>query len=67
MERKQLNFFVNKYCKIILSNGFTYCGILKEVNETTLVFEDRFEGLKIFDLTIITGIGQAGEKYGRMG
>jgi len=66
LEKKQLDLFLNKNCKIILSNGFSYSGILKEVSETTIVFEDRFEGLKIFDLNIISGIGQTGGKHGRM-
>lgn len=65
IEKKQLDLFLNKNCKIILSNGFSYSGILKEVSETTLVFEDRFEGLMIFDLSIIRSIGQVGEKHDR--
>ncbi|RJQ16849.1 hypothetical protein C4573_02175 [Candidatus Woesearchaeota archaeon] len=65
MEREDLTYFVNKYCNIILENGFTYTGILKKINDNTIVFDDRFQGLKIFDLSIITGIGEAGEKNDR--
>lgn len=65
MEREDLTYFLNKYCTIILENGFTYTGILKKINDNSIVFDDRFQGIKIFDLNIITGIGEAGEKNGR--
>lgn len=58
IEKKQLKLFVGRSCKIILSNGFSYCGILKNISETSITFEDRFDGLKIFDTSIIKSIGE---------
>lgn len=58
IEKKDLEIFVNKYCKLILSNGFSYCGMLMHISETSITFEDRFDGLKIFDISIIKSIGE---------
>ena len=58
VERKQLELFIGRYCKLILSNGFSYCGILKHISETSVTFDDRFDGLKIFDVSIIKSIGE---------
>jgi len=58
VEKKQLELFINKYCKLILSNGFSYCGLLKSISETSITFEDRFDGLKIIDINYIKSIGE---------
>lgn len=58
MRKEELELFKDKYCKLILSNGFGYCGYIKQITEETLFFEDRFDGLKIFDISIIKSIGE---------
>ncbi len=58
IEKRQLELFVNKRCKLILSNGFSYCGTLKHISETSVTFEDRFDGLKIIDISYIKSIGE---------
>lgn len=63
IEKDELNLFINQQCKIILSNGFTYTGILRKINNSSILFEDRFDGLKILDISIIKGIGQLGGKH----
>ena len=67
IEKEDLMYFLDKYCMLILENGFTYSGILKKINEESIVFDDRFQGIKLFDLSIIKSVGQAGEQHGRMG
>ena len=58
MRRKELEIFANDFCKIILSNGFGYSGTIKKINDNSVYFQDRFEGLKIIDMDIIKSIGK---------
>ena len=54
---EQITPFKGMYCKIILSNGFAYCGVLKEISDSTVLFEDRYDGKKLIDISIIRSIG----------
>lgn len=58
IEKEELELFINKYCRIILNNGYSYAGYLRKVTLASIVFEDRFDGLKVFDTSIITSIGE---------
>ena len=57
IEKKQLKLFVGKFCKLILNNGFSYIGYLREVGETSIKFDDRFDGIYFFDISFIKSIG----------
>ncbi len=65
IEKEELKIFLSKYCTISLDNGFFYSGTLKKINEHSVVFDDRYDGHKVISISIITGIGQAGEKHDR--
>ena len=58
MKREQLEFFNKKDCKILLSNGFFYQGIVKSIELESITFEDRFNGLMIIDLDSIKIISE---------
>ena len=56
IEKQHLEIFVNKFCKLTLNNGFSYIGTLKEVSETSITFDDRFDGISIFDTRFVKSI-----------
>jgi len=56
IEKEELEVFVNKFCKLILSNGFNYIGTVKKVTETSVTFDDRFDGIYVFDISFIKSI-----------
>ena len=57
IEKKQLEEFIGKFCKLILNNGYNYIGYLKEVGETSIKFDDRFDGIYLFDIDYIKSVG----------
>lgn len=59
--KKTIESFKGEYCEIILSNGFTYRGVLKELIGSVVFLNDRFDGLKTFDRSIIKSIGMVNE------
>ncbi|MCF7859698.1 MAG: hypothetical protein K9N07_10330 [Candidatus Cloacimonetes bacterium] len=56
MIKDELEIFVDKYCKLILKDGFSYIGRLKKVSETSVTFDDRFDGIYLFDISSVKSI-----------
>ena len=56
IEKQQLEIFVNKFCKLTLNDGFSYIGTVKAITETSITFDDRFDGTYIFDTRFVKSI-----------
>ena len=44
----ELDELVNQYCDLVLTNGFSYTGILLSVEDTYVIFMDRRDGTRQF-------------------
>jgi len=58
MRRDQLELFKNRLSNIILSNGFSYTGFIKEISNESITFEDRFSGIMLIDINSIRMISE---------